>query len=443
MEDSQGSEAVAARLAKHLAMSPHDRVAHHNLAVELRRLGRCEDAFAEIERAWALGLRGGETATMRGHLLGDLGRFDEAHEAYRDAIRLGPQLVEAPLALARLLPQLGRSSEALDGFRDALSLSPTTGRLWVEAMATADRHGAWAQLLEWTESAERRFGADTLISVFAARALSGLRRDGEALGLLRQVLAGEPDFVPGQGTLAHVLIRLGEWRDAEAAAEAATRAAPLDQWGWALLSTIWRLLRDPREDWLCRYDSLVMLVDLELPKGLTDALAKQHRFATHPADQSVRGGSQTTGNLFDSAYPAIVALARRLRAATEVALSRLPREREHPFLSRLTGKIAFAGSWSVALADQGYHVSHLHQEGWLSSALHVSLPPEVRAGEGQGTLTFGIPAAALEVDLPPRRIVQPREGQLVLFPSYLWHGTTPFHSVAPRLTVAFDALPAG
>ncbi|HUL47329.1 MAG TPA: putative 2OG-Fe(II) oxygenase [Steroidobacteraceae bacterium] len=30
----------------------------------------------------------------------------------------------------------------------------------------------------------------------------------------------------------------------------------------------------------------------------------------------------------------------------------------------------------------------------------------------------------------------------VLFPSYFWHGTVPFASEQPRLTVAFDVVPA-
>jgi len=37
--------------------------------------------------------------------------------------------------------------------------------------------------------------------------------------------------------------------------------------------------------------------------------------------------------------------------------------------------------------------------------------------------------------------VRPELGQLVLFPSYFWHGTLPFHSEQPRLTVAFDVVP--
>jgi hypothetical protein len=77
----------------------------------------------------------------------------------------------------------------------------------------------------------------------------------------------------------------------------------------------------------------------------------------------------------------------------------------------------------------------------MSSAYYASLPPEVAGGGGQGQLAFGVPDAGLKVDLPPRRLVQPREGLLVLFPSYLWHGTTPFESADPRMTVAFDMLP--
>lgn len=43
----------------------------------------------------------------------------------------------------------------------------------------------------------------------------------------------------------------------------------------------------------------------------------------------------------------------------------------------------------------------------------------------------------LGVNLTPRRVVAPRAGMLVLFPSYFWHGTLPFTSATPRLTVAF------
>jgi predicted 2-oxoglutarate/Fe(II)-dependent dioxygenase YbiX len=43
----------------------------------------------------------------------------------------------------------------------------------------------------------------------------------------------------------------------------------------------------------------------------------------------------------------------------------------------------------------------------------------------------------LGLDLPPLRTILPRPGQLVLFPSTMWHGTIPFES-GERLTIAFD-----
>jgi hypothetical protein len=40
-----------------------------------------------------------------------------------------------------------------------------------------------------------------------------------------------------------------------------------------------------------------------------------------------------------------------------------------------------------------------------------------------------------------QRTIQPRAGQLILFPSYMLHGTVPFRSAQNRTTVAFDVAP--
>lgn len=436
-----GSAAQVAALQQQVNSNPADRIARHNLAVELRKCGQAEQALAQIERTWAEGLRLPETATMRGHLLADAGRFDEALAAYREAVRVKPELVEAHAAMASLLPQLGRGSEALDSLRDALKRAPQAGILWLEAMALARGHMAWDQLLDWAEAAEQRFGADTMVTAFAANALSGLNRDDEALARMDAALAIEPTYTPGHAIRAHIFLRKGDPAAAAEAAEQATRLSARDQSAWALLSIAWRLLGDEREHWLCDYDNLVMPIDIGLDEDLPAVLEALHRVGAHPADQSLRGGTQTRGNLFEANDPVIHALAQVTKAAIEERIGQLTPDESHPFLSRITGKICFPTSWSVRLAASGFHVSHIHPAGWLSSAYYASLPPEVAAGEGQGALAFGVPDAALGLDLAPRRVVEPREGQLVLFPSYLWHGTTPFESSAPRLTVAFDALP--
>jgi hypothetical protein len=68
----------------------------------------------------------------------------------------------------------------------------------------------------------------------------------------------------------------------------------------------------------------------------------------------------------------------------------------------------------------------------------------VKAGaeDWAGAIEFGRPPDDLEFSLePPVRLVRPKEGLLVLFPSYLFHRTLPFESDQKRISIAFDVIP--
>jgi hypothetical protein len=96
----------------------------------------------------------------------------------------------------------------------------------------------------------------------------------------------------------------------------------------------------------------------------------------------------------------------------------------------------------VRLTGGGRHIDHLHPAGWLSSALYIALPSEKERGSGEaGWLVLG-QASDLVPDLPPIRVVEPKPGRLVLFPSTMWHGTRAF-GAGERLTVAFDVKRPG
>jgi hypothetical protein len=79
----------------------------------------------------------------------------------------------------------------------------------------------------------------------------------------------------------------------------------------------------------------------------------------------------------------------------------------------------------------------------LSSAYYVQVPPVVAdPQQRQGWLQFGAPDFDLGLATPAQRLVQPKAGRLVLFPSMLWHGTMPFNDHEPRVTIAFDVVPS-
>jgi hypothetical protein len=78
--------------------------------------------------------------------------------------------------------------------------------------------------------------------------------------------------------------------------------------------------------------------------------------------------------------------------------------------------------------------------GWLSSAYYVQVPPSVTGDSRDGWIKFGEPD--LDLEQKPEHFVQPVAGRLVLFPSYMWHGTVPFKGREARLTLPFDVVPA-
>lgn len=349
-----------------------------------------------------------------------------------------PGFAEAHEMLAKLLPQMGDTKNALNSFAAALQVEPQNAALLRAALTAAHDLKDHQQLTEWAQLGLKNFGdqPEYWLSLAAAHQHAGEHQ------LACELLEGRFDNIAAARLfLSHSLLCLHDPKAAEAHALAVTQLAPQDQSGWAHLSVIWRLLGDNRENWLADYERFVMTVDVDLPETLTATLTQMHSMQTHPAEQSLRGGTQTRGNLFDRRLPEIVVLAQEIRHVIAAKIAHLPDDDAHPFLARKADAIDFSASWSVRLANEGFHINHIHPMGWLSSALYIDLPSKLDTGEG--SLTFGVPDAAYGLDLAPRRIEPPSVGKLVLFPSYFWHGTTAFSSNQHRLTVAFDAIPAG
>ncbi|QZD90197.1 tetratricopeptide repeat protein [Qipengyuania aurantiaca] len=209
---------------------------------------------------------------------------------------------------------------------------------------------------------------------------------------------------------------------------------------WALLGLVWRELDDPRDDWLHGQKGLVTQLEVVL-EGATWAEVEQeldaiHANASFPLGQSLRGGTQTRGRLFDRPSEPIQKLREGIAATVERYRDNLPPEDpDHPILSRRNRPLALAGSWSVRfLEGSSRHESHIHPEGLVSSACYIRAPEG-----GGGELELGRPPPDLNSNLPPERVFEPKERHLALFPSTLYHGTRPFDG-AKRMTVAFDVV---
>ncbi|APE28515.1 tetratricopeptide repeat protein [Aurantiacibacter gangjinensis] len=239
-------------------------------------------------------------------------------------------------------------------------------------------------------------------------------------------------------------LRIGDTERAGTAVERALARDPASVSAWALRGLLWRLADDPRAHWLHEQDGLVQMVDLQdadivLPPAIA-MLHDLHDGSPLPLGQSLRGGTQTRGNLFDRMEPELRALRDAILATLKEYRAALPAyDAAHPLLRHRNAPWTISGSWSVRLAGGGdHHAAHVHPAGILSSALYCELPDEVeKSHEHAGWLELGRPSIDLPLDLPPLETLQPRVGALALFPSTLYHGTRPFEG-GRRMTVAFD-----
>jgi hypothetical protein len=333
---------------------------------------------------------------------------------FSEAFTRTPPTAELLLHKGRLFSNMGDHPAAYEAVGEALALGEVAGA-----------HAEAAQQAVWFD---------------AALAMRHAQRANQL----------EPEKPDHAALLAQVNLALGRPLETARIAEALRRRLPDEQYLLALLATAWREMGDERYAQLYDYGLFVESHALEAPAGwsrredfladLRPALKAMHSYRGHPAGQSLRGGTQSQQSLVHAEHPAIRGLVEAVRAPIEAYLARLGPGGD-PVRRRLTGAHTFSGFWSVLLRPSGFHVDHVHTKGWISSALHIELPPSVEHGR-EGWLKFGEPGIPTSPILPPDHYVKPVPGQLVLFPSYMWHGTVPFSGDESRLTVAFDVIPA-
>jgi uncharacterized protein (TIGR02466 family) len=238
--------------------------------------------------------------------------------------------------------------------------------------------------------------------------------------------------------------------DAIAIAKNARSFNPYDQFWISILAIAARLIGQDHH-YYYDYDKFVRVYDIEPPQGFTSvesfnadlktALNNLHRFKNAPLNQSVRGGIQTSPNLVYNQNETIRSFFKTIDVHIRNYLNHIGFNNHHPLLKRNKNTYRFHSAWSVSLPSGGYHENHVHPEGWISSSYYVDTP-DVRETDPQqkGWIKFGEPSFK-HSKLTPELTIAPRPGRLVLFPSFMWHGTVPTSSKASRLTLPFDLVP--
>ena len=145
------------------------------------------------------------------------------------------------------------------------------------------------------------------------------------------------------------------------------------------------------------------------------------------AGKPTKNGLQSHEILNGNRSEAIQDLCKRLKILAQDYI------KNKPLLQKIkeqrTDTIELSG-WSVVLKQGGYQKRHIHPESVVSGVVYIQLPKEsANEDKKEGNLVF--PSNNM-------KMVTPKEGMAVLFPSYLAHETVPISSNEERICIAFN-----
>ena len=224
----QNFDRVTALLRERVRLAPNNPAVHRQLGLVQSRLGRTNEAFAELAMADLLGGADAESLTAFGQLHLSAGRLTDAESALRRAVAMQPDRQDAGYALGRTLLQQGRAGEAreqLDAFQRIRDRAMDDQRRDFEidklraaaAQQSAAGHASEAAAI-WGQIVERLPGS-LEFRVAAADALTAIGDYQEAAEHLEKAAAfGAGPAV--QLRLAEVYAKLGRRQESEQARRA-------------------------------------------------------------------------------------------------------------------------------------------------------------------------------------------------------------------------------
>lgn len=405
-----------------LKIEPHDAEGLNSLARLELDSNNPKGAISPLRTLAGLYSKEPEIRLRLASALEDSGDRDQAEEVLRALVAEYPDFAAGYNNLGNLLQISHNFDAALEAYDRALKLQPEVAEIWVNAGNMLEDLDRAADAVERYTTAKELDPRSSEASYYRARARTTL---------------GEPEA-------------------AMADVEECLAIDPADQNGLALKGVLLSCLgRHEEERALFDYDRFVRTFKPEPPEGyatiedfnadLIQHIRRRTQLEYDPESSSTRGGWHS-GNLLADPHDVTAALRALLQGVFQVYVSELPTDASHPFLNRDHGKVRLNAQAQI-LENQGYLVTHIHPRGWISSAYYLAIPDVVSQAsespddDNPGWLEFGVPTEDIKtsVELETRR-VQPEPGLAVIFPSYFFHGTRPFESDAPRISVGVDLI---
>jgi uncharacterized protein (TIGR02466 family) len=442
---SKFSEA-ADSYSKALAIQPNTPDLHFNLGITLSNLNRYEEAEASYRKAIALQTGFFEAHGNLGTVLQKQGRLEEAVTSYRKALSIHED-PRGHFNLGTALRDKGKLDEAITHFKQAINMFPNY----------ADAHNYLGECYRDQGNME-----DAIKCYFDTLALNQ-NHAGANYNM------GEFLYLAGRFDEAVDYLersKLDDWQ--ERALYCTYKAEHFDSFKSKLdniiatrekhdaaflqtLSTHHAVNFGTEDQYnFCKngFDFVYQksIAELAEPDSqlLKDLLNDINNTAIEVRAQGmIINGKQSAGNLFKRPEASF----RRLGEIVKQEFLNYKNQfagADCELIKSFPKELEFTSSWYVRLRSGGYLERHIHEVGWISGAVYLVLPKN-KKDPTEGCFEYG-----LHGDNYPQKhsnfpvgVASPSVGDIVLFPSSLFHRTIPFSSNEERICIAFDLKPEG
>ena len=395
-------------------------------------------------------------------------RLDEALEAYNQAISADPTIAEAHNNQGNVLRELGRFEKAETAFYQALTLQPNYLSAQCNLAATLRSLGK----LEEAESLARKTldqdpGFDGALTILG-RTLFDQGRTDEAISALKQAIELNPSDLVPHTALANIWHQNGQIEEALQICDAYLSIDPHET---MVLSTKALLLNEQGGAEMAKplldFERFILPLQFDTAPGYNSMNSFHSAIRAHaearpdlqfePPLKSTRQGFQAEQLERDDALP-IEALKDIIAQGVEQYCARCENMPGHP-LAPPPDDLSIT-IWVTILESNGYQHPHIHPSAWLSGVYYVALPERMKESTDNtdskaGWIEFGRPHDEEKYQTSPLlHQIEPQEGLLILFPSYMFHRTIPVidgpvtdspdtggtNDIEKRISIAFDVL---
>lgn len=429
-----------------IALQPNTADLHFNLGIALSNTNQFESAVTAYQQAITLKPNFFEAHGNLGTVLQRLGLFDEAITSYKTGLKISPQDARGHFNLGTVLRDKGSLLDAIASYKQAISLFPNYTDAYNNLGETLRDHGDMdAAVKNYQEALSRNPDHP-----------NANYNMGEFLYLAKQFNEATPYFERSQlddwqARCLYCLYKAERYDDFKATLDQlidnTRHTSPLI----STLATHYAVNFEQKNHYnFCQngFDYVYQNSIKELAEP-NSALRKQLLHDIENADiaERVQGmlhyGKQSAGNLFKRPESSFKQLAELVIQEFTHYKNRFANT-DCELIQSFPNDLEFTSSWYVKMQQGGHLSPHIHEVGWISGAVYLAMPAH---NDNEGAFEYGthgddypIQPSKTQHDFPTASTT-PKVGDIVLFPSSLFHRTIPFQSDETRICIAFDLKP--